>query len=321
MYISLLMVAAFLFFLADRKIRWSSLLGMFTTVLACLPLAHDVIFFTTDTMFFYQGILKKLGFRANHVNMDRFRIILAAFLSLALILILMVIAKLWSRELLPPEQDGIRYERITRALLIVASGIILLVELWLFTNESLFPNNPYVASEVRYYNWILLLGRTSIYHSGKMILYGVALLLVAVLPLTLIICKKLSFKKCTPLHTEEISISTIGSKLSTVGITISLLAILCFTTIAATAYPRNKHLRLLFYDHQHLHHDYSTILCTIVLLSLLTGAVLLILGLIRIAKGKTIRKCAFTFVFSIVLTVISLGDFLFLLRDAIRFFS
>ena len=327
MYITLLFVAAFLFFIADRKIRWSSLFGMFTVVLACLPLANDMIYITNDTMFFYKGILKKLGFRANLANLDRFRIIFAVLLSLVLILFLMVIAKLWSRELFTSLHDGQRYEKSARALIIAASGIILLVDLWLFTNESIFPNNPYVADEVRYYNWILRLFRTSFYDSGKLIFYGVALLLVAILPLFLIIIKKLPIKKLN-LPSEEGSASSYGCvssesafspALSTVGIAISLFAILCFITIAATAYPANKHLSLLFYDHYHLHHDYSAILCTIVLLSLLAGAVFLILGLIRIIRKKQIRKYAFTFCFSVALMLIALGDFLFLLRDAIRF--
>ena len=295
MYITLLFVAAFLFFIADRKIRWSSLFGMFTVVLACLPLANDMIYITNDTMFFYKGILKKLGFRANLANLDRFRIIFAVLLSLVLILFLMVIAKLWSRELFTSLHDGQRYEKF--------------------------------ADEVRYYNWILRLFRTSFYDSGKLIFYGVALLLVAILPLFLIIIKKLPIKKLN-LPSEEGSASSYGCvssesafspALSTVGIAISLFAILCFITIAATAYPANKHLSLLFYDHYHLHHDYSAILCTIVLLSLLAGAVFLILGLIRIIRKKQIRKYAFTFCFSVALMLIALGDFLFLLRDAIRF--
>lgn len=322
MYITLLFVAAFLYFIADRKIRGLSLFGMFSVELACLPLCYEKVRATRRSFLFWTKVLKHFGLNPGRENMDRLSMVLVVFLSLILILLLMLITKFWSRELFG---DGPKYEKRARVLIIAASSLILLAVLWLFTNESIFPNDPYDFNGVRYYNWLLIVFRTSVYRSYKNNLYGMALLLVAVLPPVIVFWKDHHFRKEDPRKAEAASEATSETEpslypaFSTIGIGAALFGILSFITIADTMFPRNHRLRYLFYDHQNCNHDYSALLCTLVLMALLAGIVFLILGLIRIIKRKQTRKYVFTLVFSILVMVISIGCFRILLCDAIRF--
>lgn len=337
MFITLLYVSAFLFFIADRKIKYSSLAGIAMIMFASLPFSYRMLY----------GGYRIIEFAEQ--NIPRFyrysKNLVSAFFALIVALIafvfLLFIAKMWSREMI---FDDIKGRKKARLLFIIASvmpGIIAVIlycfkfgwrrkgfkytySLFLFDNLGGY-FLPFKS--VRYDSQITELEVICTANT----IYVALLLAFCILCLILISRKNVSYK-IVPASKES-----ARAALPPVAITVSLNGILSFMTVIqrgyiewSTNYRRAQFNAPFYYSfiygsyHASAGEFYSReryVFCMIVLGLMAVGIIILMISLIYMAKMKLIRKKLFSFIFSITLIIISSGFIYKMIREAFLFFK
>lgn len=340
MFIALLFVSAFMFFLAGRRVRHSAFAGIAVTMLASIP-------FSWRTLFGGYKILTYAGqFIPDIVNYDRnvLCLIFAAIVSLVFAAVFIVLAKMWSRDLFRIPGDEIKSRKMARSLFITASVIPGIVAVWL----SIYKAVLYGSDRIRRMPYYLILFdnigieflflKREPYGPKRAIrelmrtantVYVVLLLVLCVLCIILISRKTLTFK--------EFPSSALGtvSALPAAAISISLSGIILFLTIAQTGYVYwysnfgfmktivPIYNSIIFGPYSKETGKFSDpgryAFCMFVLGLMATGILILLISMIYMAIRKKIRQNLFSFIFSIVLMIISSGCILRMLTEIERF--
>ena len=342
MFITLLYVSAFLFFLADRKARHSSLAGIAVTLLASIPFAWRLLF-DGHIILEYAGQFIP--------DIDKYKrntlcLVFAVFVTLLITVILMVLAKLWSRDLFRIPKDEIKSRNKAKRLFIYASVIPGLVALWLFGYKAVLYSTDSKRG-MPYY--LLLLDNIGIdFYLIKPEMYGpkkeirdlmrtantvyVALLLaLSILCLLLITIKSFRYKD------KPSSARGKASALPAAAITISLIGITAFLTIAQRGYIHwSSNYRgiipIVPIYYSYIFGSYNEVsgtfgdqvrylFCMSVLGVMAAGILLLLISMIYLAARKKIRQNLFSFLFSIVLIVMSSGCIYLMIAEMLKFFS
>ena len=339
MFITLLYVSAFMFFLAGRKVRHSSLAGIAVILLASMPFSWRMLF---------DGY-KILSFAGKHIpDIDKYSrnslcIVFALIVSLVFAATLMVPANLWSRDLFCIPQDEIKSRKMARGLFIIASVIPGIVSVWLSMFKVVL-NGNYNIGRMPYFlllsdnigiNFLFLkpewYGR-----QGKILeplriantVYVVLLLVLSVLCIILISRKTSTYKEFPS------SACGKGSVLPAVAISISLTGIITFLTIAQRGYIYWSNFRNIstvipvYSSYIYGLYNYDTgkfadtgryAFCMFVLGLMAAGILLMLISMIRMAVRKKIRQNLFSFIFSLALILISSGC-IYLMLDEIEKF-
>ena len=333
MFITLLYVSAFLFFIADRKIKHSSLAGIAMIVFASLPFSYRTLY----------GGYRIIEFAEQHIprfyrySRSFVSAVFALIVALIAFAVLLFIAKLWSRELY---FDEIKGRKKARLLFIIASVIPGIIAVILYCAKFISRSEAFLRSYFRvlfdhivYFKVIrhdekhAILGVISIANT----IYVVLLLAFCILCLILISRKNVRYKNVPAPK------GGAGSALPAVAISISLSGVISFMTVIqrghiewSSNYRRAQFIAPFYYSFIYGSYNASAgefysrdqyIFCMIVLGVMAVGIIVLLISLIYMAKKKLIRHRLFSFIFSIVLIIIS-SEFIYkMIKEAIMFFS
>lgn len=341
MFISLLYVSAFLFFLADRRARHASLAGIAVTLLASIPFSWRTLF----------GGYKILNLAGQYIpDIDNYKrntvcVVFAAFVTLLFSVILMALAKMWSRDLFRIPGDELKSRKMAKRLFIAASVIPGIVAVWLYAYKAVLfgiGNSRWAYYFITFFDGIgidfLFIKRewsSGLPRNLLMLLktantvYAVLLFALSVLCIILINKKKFSYK--------DLSSSDHGtvSALPAAAITISLGGIITFLTIAQNGYIywssnyrtvipfRPIYYSIIYGSYDDIAGKFTDTgrfaFCMIVLGVMAAGILILLISMIYMAVRKKIRKNLFSFLFSIVLILASSGCIYKMIAEIVKF--
>lgn len=342
MFISLLYVSAFLFFLADRKIRHSSLAGIAVTLLASMVFSWRTLFGGYKILYFARQFLPDI----DKYDKNLLCLIFAVFVALIFTLVLMALAKMWSRDLFRIPRDESKSKRTAKQLFMTASLIPGLVAVWLSVYKAVLyaidskRGSPYILELFDNIGIHFLFIKPDWYDSQRAIrdlirafntIYVALLLALSVLCIILINKKKFKFKDLTSSQDERISV------LPAAAISISLAGIITFLTIAQRGYIYwSSHFRfittyrpiyfsLIYGSYNEVTGQFADTgrfaFCMFVLGIMAAGILALLISMIYMAAGKKIRQKLFSFIFSIALIIISSGCIYLMLTEIVKFHS
>jgi hypothetical protein len=337
MFITLLFAAAFMLFIASRKIPRIQIEGIFLIFTGCLT-------FSWRTAFSYAIIRKVTG--NTGPGFDKFNqhvvcIIFALILTAVFTAVLYVIAKLWSRELFIASEEGPKNEKRAKDLVITASIITCLTALWLASVSFMnFDGNTTYILELMNHAGRDFLFTKSYGHVGMseqnyqiLRIYSTVYVLLpfalAILNIILINRKNFKFKELAGKN-ESVSKNTF---LNISQIT-SLTGIALFMTGAQTGYRQALESRRASYSAPHYFSMYfgsyykpsgkfgndirvGFWMFTAALLAL--GIVMLITSLIKMAAQKKIKHYLFSFIFSAAMIISSCIFIVLLYQDWVIF--
>jgi len=338
MFITLLYVSAFLFFLAERKIKNATPIGIAVVFLASLPFSWRIFSCGYKILHFAAGFIPDGDQYIQH-QYDRytsglylyipyrsriiFSLVLAILFSLLFTGILMVPARLWSRELFCIPCDDMIGRKMAKRIFVAASVIPCIVAIWLYGYEALcqFLTKTFGADYNRFDN--MFFTGISIQQEDREIIKAANTVYVVLLFVLCILCLILINKKSFRYKELPISSMGTGSSLSAFAITFSLSGILSFLTNAQdryllwSGYYRVTHFAIPCY-YSFIYGQYYSYsgkfgnpiqynICMIILVAIAAGAVMLFISMVYMAIRKKIRTNLFSFIFSAVLMLISSG--------------
>lgn len=343
MFITLLYASAFLFFIADRKIKRSYLAGIAVTMIASWP-------FSFKTLYYGYQIRKYIsGFIPDFDNMKRNfpTLIFTVLVTLVFTGILMLMARLWSRDLFRIPNDEIKSRKMAKRIFVAASVISGVIALYLF-NYKIIRDAVADIPESGYF--LVLFDRIGInflfikpvHYMGAReelmpairignTVYVALLFMLSILCLILINTKKVKYKELKVLTGSK------GSRVPAVAMTFSLSGIFTFLTMVQSGYfTWSSEYRLAqfcvafyyskFYGSYNIsdrvfYHQIQFGSCMFVRGVIAAGIVLLLINLIYMAIRKLIRKNLFSFIFSILLILASSECILWMIAEIERFHS
>ena len=349
MFITLLYLAAFIYFIAGRKIRYSSLAGIGVILLASLVFSRRIL---------YEGFRLSRFIEQHYPDIEKYSrnhvtIVFSVFISLILIAVLMIIGKLWSRDLFRPSCEGIRASKRAKKLFIAASVITGVVALQL----SLFSCVLYISRQINFPTYVfilfdnigvefLFLRRSSNIRSKELqdtlriasTVYVVLLLAISILCIILINRKNVSYKMLPALkNSKEPSDKAFLHGLPLFAITFSLSGLLTFLTVAQTGYyywartygrgitEMPVYYSIYFGSYNAREGQFQDRFQYIFALSLLfvlaVSACVLLISLIKMAVRKMIRQYLFSFIFSVLLFIVSPACIYHMIANALKFYS
>jgi hypothetical protein len=337
MFITLLYVSAFLFFIADRKIKHSSLAGIAVIVFASLPFSYRTLYGGYRIIeFAEQNIPRFYRYDKNFVS-----VVFALFVSLIAFAVLLFIAKMWSREMF---FDDIKGGKKARLLFIIASVIPGIIAVILYCAKFISRSKTFLRGYflvlfdhigqyffyfkiIRYDEKHAILGVITIAST----IYVVLLLAFSILCITLISRKNVSYKN-VPASQES-----ARSALPSVALTVSLSGVLSFMTVIqrghiewSSNYRRAQfcapfYFSLIYGSYNASAREFYSreryVFCMIVLGVMAVGIIVLLISLVYMAKKKMIRQKLFSFIFSIALIIISSASIYKMIKEALLFFS
>lgn len=342
MFITLLYVSAFLFFLADRKARHASLAGIAVVLLASMPFSWETLF----------GGYKILNFARKFIpDIDNYKrntlcVIFALFVTVVFTAVLMALAKMWSRDLFRIPRDETKSRKTAKRLFTAASVIPGIVAVWLFSYKAVFFNTG-KSRGIPYF--LLLFDNIGIdfffikperYGSQREIrelmriansVYVALLLALCIMCIILINRKSFRYKDLPS------SVHGAVSVLPASAITISLGGISTFLTIAQRGhiywlsnYRFLSTVAPVYYSCIYGSYDKAAgvfgdtvrfVFCMFVLGVMAAGIILLLISMIYMTARKKIRQNLFSYIFSIVLILISSGCIYRMIDEMMRFYS
>ena len=344
MFVTLLYASAFMFFLAGRKVKHSSLAGIAVILLASLPFSWRALFDGYNILMFAGKFIPDI----NKYSRNLLCIVFALIVSLVFAAVLMVPANLWSRDLFCIPQDEIKSRKMAKGLFVAASVIPGIVAVWLSVFKFVVDGSantrgmPYYLILIDNIGIDFLFVRTEwyeFYGRQREILgplrvantvYVVLLLVLSVLCIILISRKKVTYKEFTP--------SARGRffALPASAISISLAGIILFLTIAQRGYLYwSSNFRYIttiaptYYSY--IYGPYNNVtgqfadtgryaFCMFVLGLMAAGIIILLISMICMAVRKKIRQNLFSFIFAIVLIILSSGCIYLMLDEMGKFF-
>ena len=314
MIYAFLFLAAFLYFVADRKIKLSILPGIFVTLLACFA----VVWRSISLSFVKNGPasvppeLIRLAQSNIHVVITILALPVVAVIAPVLIVAFLFVGKAIGKGIFNPAKDGKGYNTLARILYIAASVLTAIPGLY-FTIVPIALSRPNPTIN-RYFSQISMTLGSYGFSLRNAIGFGVILVFIGVL-CTILICTKIPFfrtlKADDPKKIERLKKSgknpfaVIGFILSGLG----NLGVLITALVGLIIWQR-----VFFFDG----YAYTQVLCAIFLLLMILGLVFLGIGLGRIRyQSKAGTRIVFLIV-SLVLLVLSLIDIVWLVANALN---
>ena len=342
MFITLLYVSAFLFFLADRKARHSSLAGIAVTVLASIVFSWRILFGGYKILNYARQFLPDI----DKYDKNALCLIFAVFVALIFTLVLMALAKMWSRDLFRIPRDESKSKRTAKHLFMAASLIPGITAVWLSVYKAVLyatgnkRGSPYIIELFDNIGINFLFIKPEWYDSQREIrdlirtfntIYVALLLALSILCIILINRKTFKFKDLPSSTGERTSV------LPAAAISISLAGIITFLTIAQRGYIYWSSNFRFFIPFVPIYSSfiYGTydevtgrftdtgrfVFCMIVLGIMAAGILALLISTIYMAVRKKIRQQLFSFIFSIALIIISSGCIFLMLTEIVKFHS
>ena len=128
MFIALLYISAFMFFIAERKIRNSFLAGITVTLFASWPFSYRIVYKGYKIVKFAGQFIPNIDHRVKSI----LYIIFTVLISVLFTGILMLLARLWSRELFLIPRDESKSRKMSKRIFVSASAIPGVIALWLY---------------------------------------------------------------------------------------------------------------------------------------------------------------------------------------------
>ena len=329
-----------MFFLAGRKVRHSSLAGIAVILLASVPFSWRTLFDGYKILTYARQFIPDI----DNYNRNALCLVFAVIVSLIFTAVIMVPANLWSRNLFCIPGDEIKSRKMARKLFIAASVIPGIVAVWLSIYKALLYGSG--NSRVKPY-YLILFDNIGIeffflkpdpYGPKRQIrelmrsantVYVALLLVLCVLCIILISRKTLTYKEFPS------SARGTASALPAAAISISLAGIITFLTIAQRGYIywssnfrflttfRPIYSSFIFGPYDEVTGRFSDtgryVFCMFVLGIMAAGIIILLISMIYLAVRKKIRRNLFSFIFSIILMIISSGCIYRMLIEIERF--
>lgn len=339
MYITLLYVSAFMFFIADRKIKRSSLAGIIIVLFASLPFSYQTLYRGYKILKFIRGIIPGVPEHKGNIP----SVVFSVFISLIFTGILMFVAGMWSRELFCISRDEIRSRKMAKKLFISASVIPGVVACMLYGYRylvmaigktkadyflSFFDNlgtyflflKPFYRISDKQFQLTLQIANT---------VYVALLFVFCILCIVLINRKRVVYKELPESSEGK------GSALSVFAITVSLAGLLAFLTNAqrgyiiwSGSYRRASFVTAFYYSF--IYGEYlirtgkfsDTVrydFCMFLRGLLIAGIALLVISIIWMAIKKKLRHNLFSVIFSIALILASYWCINRMMIEIVRF--
>lgn len=314
MIYAFLFLAAFLYFVADRKIKLSILPGIFVTLLACFA----VVWRSISLNFVRNGVssispeLFRLVQGNIHVVITIMALPIVAVIAPVLIVAFLFVGKAIGKGIFNPAKDGKGYNTFSRIIYIAASVLTAIPGLYfIIVPLALSRPNPTIN---RYFSQISMTFGSYGFSLRNAIGFGAVLVLIGIL-CTVLICTKIPFfrtlKADDPKKIERLKKSgrnpfaVIGFILSGLG----NLGVLITALVGLIIWQR-----VFFFDG----YAYTQVLCAIFLFLMILGLVFLGIGLERIKyQNKAGTRVVFLIV-SLVLLVLSMADIVWLVANAMN---
>ena len=313
MIYAFLFLAAFLYFVADRKIRLSILPGIFVTLLTCFAIVWRSVslsFVKTGGASAPQELMR-LAQGNIHVVITIISLAISSVIAPVLVVAFLFIGKAIGKGLFNPAKDGKGYNVFARILYIVASVLTAVSGLYFVSIPIIFSRPNPVLYE--YYSQIIRTFGSFGFSVRNAIVFGANLMFIGIL-CTILICTKIPFfrtlKAEDPKKIERLKKSgknpfaIVGFVLSGLG----NLGVLITALVGLIIWQR-----VFFFDG----YEYTQVLCGVFLLLMILGLIFLGIGLGRIRYQKTAGTRLAFMIVSLVLLVLSLIDIVWLVANAI----
>ena len=310
----LLFLAAFIYFILERKIKCSFIPGIAVTIISCYLLVRDFLY---NNVFRgrYSSILRSLGM--GNVLPTRVLFISVSLLIIVpvCVVILFFLGKLVGKAMFTAEKDGKGYNTAAKILYIVASALVGISGIILIPYNSVFS----LRAKISVYKKILSFARffgISSFTRGMPLIVGIILLFISIICIVLI-CTKIPFFK--NLKAKAPAVSTVAANpsgknvFSLLGIILSALGNLGTWITALVGILTWR--KVYFYNG----YGYTKVLCTLFLILMITGIVFLILGLAKLPAQKNGAKRIVVLILSIILLVSSAINSIWLILNAMQY--
>ena len=310
----LLFLAAFIYFILERKIKCSFIPGIAVTIISCYLIVRDFLY---NNVFRgrYNNLLRSLGMG----NVLPTRVL---FMSVSLLIfvpvcvvILFFLGKLVGKAMFTAEKDGKGYNTAAKILYFVASAIVGISGIILIPYNSVFS----LRAKISVYKKILSFARffgISSFTRGMPLIVGIILLFISIICIVLI-CTKIPFFKNLKAKAPAVSTVTTNASgknvFSLLGIIFSALGNLGTWITALVGILTWR--KVYFYNG----YGYTKVLCTLFLILMITGIVFLILGLAKLPAQKNGAKRIVVLILSIILLVSSAIDSIWLILNAMQY--
>ena len=302
MIYAILFFAAFLYFVADRKVRLAILPGILVTLMACIATVWGtLVAFHVQT----GGRMLPAFMRSSTPADTAAAIMTLAVVTTAIVTPVAVVALLFfgkaiGKALFNPAKDGDKYKTLSRILYIAASVLTVLGGLY-YIILTLISRSPDLKMHQLYAGITKAFGRIS-FRLGEAITVGSILIIVGLL-CTVLICTKIPFfrtlKAEDPKKVERLKKSGKNPP-AIVGFILSGIGILG-TLITALDGIISHNLYFYYYGY-----TITLILGIVILLFLILGIAFLAVGMGRIKYQKTAGSRIAFLVTSLVLLVLAL---------------
>ena len=313
MIYAFLFLAAFLYFVADRKIRLSILPGIFVTLMACYAMLYRLAVFNY-TRSGYKTIPSYLLDLTNgniRTALGISVIPLLAVVGTIIVVAFLFLGKAIGRVIFNPAKDGKGYIVVSRIIYIAASVLLVISGLYYTIIPCMMmkatPETGYTISSItRIFGAFAFNNETAIPFGSILIFIGVLC--------TILICTKIPFfrtlKAEDPKKIERLKKSG-KNPLSIIGFILTGLGTLGVLIITIICLPQWG--RVFFFDG----YTYTQIISGFLLLFLILGVVFLGFGFGRIKyQQKAGTRIAFL-VASLVMLVLSMSEIIWLVSNAI----
>ena len=310
----ILFFAAFLFFVADRKVRLAILPGILTTLMACVALVWG----TLVTYHVQTGgrMLPSFMRSSNPANTAAAIVTLAVVTTVIVapvaVVALLFLGKAIGKVLFNPAKDGDKYKTLSRILYIAGSVLMVLSGLY-YIILPLIARSPDIKMNHLYVGITKAVGRIG-FKLGESITVGSILIVVGLL-CAILICTKIPFfrtlKAEDPKKIERLKKSG-KNPFSIIGFVFTGLGILGILIITIICLPQWG--RVFFFDG----YTHTQIISAFLLLFLIIGVIFLGIGLGRIKYQKKAGTRIAFLITSLVLLVMSMGGLIWLVSNAIN---
>lgn len=314
MFYVLFFAAAFLFMIADRKIRTSSVAASCVSLIPCIIFARRILVGTKANITGYRGTFYT-GFFLTAT--------LSLLLAAVVILILYILGSLLGKAVMPVSKED-SSNRIVASifyisgmcLTLICALILIVMGLMLSMSGSRLALNPTWRNAVlRFRNYIRVFMITVSGLRFFLFLFGVILLFILSFCIVRIAVRKGLFRdlktyvKPDKKDLKRSKALLIGEILSGIGVLGTIvIAIVCLLT------PKGKG-RIYFFDG----YDYTKAFSALAFVLMLAGTVLLIIGLINLLVKKQAKLQKLNIYIASVLIMLSCSSSFVLIFNAMRF--
>ena len=313
----LLFLAAFIYFILERKIKCSFIPGIAVTIISCYLIVRDFLY---NNVFRgrYNNLLRSLGMG----NVLPTRVL---FMSVGLLIfvpvcvvILFFLGKLIGKAMFTAEKDGKGYNTAAKILYFAASAIVGISGIILIPYNSVFSLRAKISVYRKILSFAKFFGISS-FTRGMPLIVGIILLLISITCIVLI-CTKIPFYKNLKAKEPAEAPGTVNASgksgknvFSLLGIILSALGNLGTWITALVGILTWR--KVYFYNG----YGYTKVLCTLFLILMITGIVFLILGLAKLPAQKNGAKRIVVTIFSIILLVSSAINSIWLILNAMQY--